>query len=99
MIDNSEIAMASLEEILSTADSFLAQNKFDKALEFYQKALDIREKVLGKDHPETIKTMQRIGEIETAQAFAKMRALADEVDELLDNSGLTKDEIDQLLTS
>ncbi|MFP3041416.1 tetratricopeptide repeat protein [Treponema primitia] len=33
------------------------------ALEFYQKSLAIREKVLGKDHPNTVQVFQRIADL------------------------------------
>jgi hypothetical protein len=32
-------------------------------LEFYQKALPIREKMLGKDHPDTVEIFQRIADL------------------------------------
>ncbi|MBO6025753.1 MAG: tetratricopeptide repeat protein [Bacteroidales bacterium] len=41
---------------------------YGKALEYYRKALEIREKALGPDHPSTLKTREKISEIETKMA-------------------------------
>ena len=49
---------------------------FFEALKFYQMCIDIRKSVLGEDHPETIKTQERIAEIQ-----AKMKAQENETKE------------------
>ena len=40
-----------------------SQGEYDKALEWYQKDLEFKEKVLGKEHPDAAKTYHNIAEI------------------------------------
>ena len=54
----------------STADSFnnvglvfKNQNNFDQALDYYNHALDIYDKVLGTNHPNTVRTRQNIASL------------------------------------
>lgn len=44
----------------SIARASLEAGNYDRALEYYQKALDIRERVLGKNHPDTAGTYNNI---------------------------------------
>ena len=37
---------------------------FDKTILYYQKSLEIRQALLGSEHPFTIKTQQKISEIQ-----------------------------------
>jgi tetratricopeptide (TPR) repeat protein len=39
------------------------QRKFDRSLDSYQRSLNLREKLFGDDHPETISTRHNIGEL------------------------------------
>ena len=43
------------------------QGEYDKALEWYQKALNIREKILGPDHPDTAATYNNIAAVYSKQ--------------------------------
>jgi tetratricopeptide (TPR) repeat protein len=43
--------------------SFRRQGEYGKALEWYQRALDGREKTLGKDHPDTLRAVHDIGTV------------------------------------
>ena len=45
----------------ASASKYYQDGNYPKALEFYTKALDIREKVLGKDHPDTANNYNNIG--------------------------------------
>ena len=47
----------------ATASKYYQDGNYPKALEFYTKALSIREKVLGKDHPDTADSYNDIGSI------------------------------------
>lgn len=40
---------------------FLSQGKYDEALPLYRECLDIREKVLGPEHPEVASCLYNIG--------------------------------------
>ena len=42
------------------AGVFRDEGEYDKALEWYQRALDGQEKAPGKDHPNTIRTVQNM---------------------------------------
>ena len=44
-----------------------AMGNYDKALEYFEKALEIRESKLGKDHPSTASTYNNIGEVYRAK--------------------------------
>ena len=45
------------------ASKYYQDGNYPKALEFYTKALNIREKVLGKDHPDTANSYNNIGSV------------------------------------
>ena len=45
----------------ASASKYYQEGNYPKALEFYTKALSIREKVLGKDHPDTANSYNNIG--------------------------------------
>ena len=45
----------------ATASKYYQDGNYPKALEFHTKALNIREKVLGKDHPDTANSYNNIG--------------------------------------
>ena len=45
------------------ANVFQNKGQYDKALEWYQRALDGSEKVLGKDHPGTLGTVQNMATV------------------------------------
>ena len=45
------------------ASKYYQDGNYPKALEFYTKALNIREKVLGKDHPSTANSYNSIGSV------------------------------------
>jgi tetratricopeptide (TPR) repeat protein len=42
---------------------FYGQGKYDKALEHYQRALNIREKALGPEHPDVASSLSNLGEV------------------------------------
>jgi tetratricopeptide (TPR) repeat protein len=51
---------------------YYEQGDYGKALEYYGKALAIRERVLGKEHPSTATTYNNIGGVYRAQGdYAK----------------------------
>ena len=45
------------------AEDYLIQGEYDKAIECYQTALAITEKILGKDHPNTYIDLSNIGKV------------------------------------
>jgi tetratricopeptide (TPR) repeat protein len=49
------------------AEIFNAQGQYEKALQWYQRALDGYEKNLGKDHPSILKTIRNIAGISSKQ--------------------------------
>jgi tetratricopeptide (TPR) repeat protein len=42
---------------------FNGQGEYGKALEWYRRALDGREKTLGKDHPDTLETVHNMASV------------------------------------
>ena len=49
------------------AGVYESKGELDKALELYNKALLVRIKLLGEEHPSTINTKNRISEIQSKQ--------------------------------
>jgi tetratricopeptide (TPR) repeat protein len=45
------------------ASVFDNQGQYDKALEWYGRSLDRREKTLGKDHPDTLTTVHNMASV------------------------------------
>jgi Tfp pilus assembly protein PilF len=45
------------------------QGRYAEALEWYGKALAIKEKVLGREHPSTARTWNNIGQLCTEKAY------------------------------
>ena len=43
------------------------QGDYEKAMEFYQKAIKISEQVLGEQHPNTVSTYNNLGGVYQAQ--------------------------------
>jgi tetratricopeptide (TPR) repeat protein len=64
MLDNDEEAQKKIAWLYNeTGLGFDYSGQYNDALLWYQKALDIREKVFGKDNPKTISIYDRIAEI------------------------------------
>jgi tetratricopeptide (TPR) repeat protein len=49
------------------AEVFFNQGQYDKALEWHGRALDGRERSLGKDHPQTLNTLNAMAEVFSIQ--------------------------------
>ncbi len=48
-------------------DAYYFQEQYDKAIQFYERALEIKEKTLGKDHPDVATTLRSLGLVYKAQ--------------------------------
>ena len=67
LIGNNSKQIRSSNLYNNLAGVYYAQGEYDKALEYYEKALVIREKVLGKDHPDTATTFNNMALVYRAQ--------------------------------
>ena len=56
-----------VDSAFDIARVFDSQGEYTKALEWYEKALAIKEKVLGKEHPDTAKTYNNIATVYDSQ--------------------------------
>ena len=61
--NKSENTLAKASDYEKTGISYYKKGKYDKALEYYYKALKIDEKVLGKEHPNTAGSYNNIGNV------------------------------------
>ena len=67
-VDNDNLELALIYN--STGRMHMRYKQYEEAAEWFEKALKIREKQLGKDHPSTVATRERV---EVMNALAKPR--------------------------